>query len=157
MPRITADDVKAIYEQQGISTEGLDLEKIAAVHNDPNVPQGWEPPRVLPANWIEVMRLADGAKYTSPNQKLAAILSCGYESDQRAWLHLSVSHRDRIPTWGEFRTTKELFLGDREAIQVLPPKAKYVNLHPNVLHAFALLDINEKIGLPDFTGGTGSI
>lgn len=119
------------------------------------VPSGWTPPTVLPASWVMQQSADDGAKYINYSMNLAAILSCRYEADGRAWLHLSVSHRLRIPTWGEFRHVKELFLGDREAYTVLPPKARYVNIHPHVLHAFALLS-GEAL-LPDFTSGTGSL
>ena len=153
----TPEELEADFVRQGIPTDGVKFDKLAeAMQGGRDVP-GWEPPRVLPSNWREVERGPDGAKYMSAAASLACILSCSIESDGRAWLHMSISHRSRIPTWGELRVTKELFLGDREAIQILPPKAKYINLHPNVLHLFALLEEKEATGLPDFTGGTGSI
>lgn len=89
-------------------------------------------------------------------QRLVVILTCSYEQDDRAWLHLSVSHRSRLPSWREVREAKEIFLGEREAYQVLPPPARYVNLHPNVLHLFALLD-KDQVALPDFSRGTRSL
>jgi hypothetical protein len=67
-----------------------------------------------------------------------------------------VSHRNRVPSWRELVSVKELFLGDREAYKVLPPKSRYVNIHPNVLHVFALLDEHAS-ALPDFTRGTGGL
>lgn len=88
--------------------------------------------------------------------RLTAILSCNIEQDGRAWLHLSMSHHERIPTWKEQRVMKEQFLGDREAYSILPPRARYVNIHNNVLHLFALLDETQS-ALPDFTGGSGSL
>lgn len=115
---------------------------------------GWSPPPA-PKGWIQ--RQVDeglGASYVEPNRRLVAILSCTIENDGRAWMHFSVSHRERIPSWGELRVAKELFLGDREAYQVLPPKARYVSIHPHVLNLYALLD---GVALPDFTRGTGGI
>ncbi len=116
----------------------------------------WDPPRVLPPAWLEIERDPTGAKYKAPSMRLMVIVSCGYERDDRAWIHLSARHRDRIPTWQELAYCKTTFLGEREAYQVLPPKSRYVNLHPHVLHLFALLDDN-GVALPDFTRGTGSL
>lgn len=118
---------------------------------------GWTAPPP-PKDWKELERddvgSAVGAKYRSYTRRLTVILTCAIEDDGRAWLHLSVSHAERIPTWGELRFVKETFLGDREAYQVMPPKARYVNIHPHCLNVFALLD---GAALPDFTRGTGGI
>jgi len=46
--------------------------------------------------------------------------------------------------------------GTVEAYQVIPPKARYVNINERVLHVFALLD-EAATALPDFTRGTGSL
>lgn len=154
---MTADELKASFIRKGLTLEGVDFEKLSEAMSGKRDVPGWEPPRILPSNWREVERAPDGAEYFSAAARLACILSCSIEDDGRAWLHLSVRHKTRIPTWGELRVCKEQFLGDRQAIQVLPPKAKYINIHPNVLHLFALLDLEEWMGLPDFTGGTGSI
>lgn len=118
---------------------------------------GWSPPLVMPPAWsvVDVDPRGLGAAYTSEMLGLTALLSCGVEHDERPWLHLSVSHRVRIPTWREMREAKELFLGDREAYSILPPRARYVNINPHVLHLFARLD--GSAALPDFTRGTGSL
>lgn len=51
------------------------------------------------------------------------------------WEHVSVRHRDRIPTWEEMCQVKDLFWQDEECvIQFHPPKSVYYNKHPNVLH-----------------------
>jgi hypothetical protein len=139
-----------------INLDGVDLAKVREKQAQVEIVDGWSPPVVLPPHWTILETEEDGAKYMSRRLHLTAILSCAKENDGRAWLHLSVSHRDRIPTWTELRDTKELFLGDREAYSVLPPKARYVNIHPNVLHLFALLD-KDAVALPDFTHGTGSL
>lgn len=156
---VTADDIQSAMVARGIATDGVDFQAIADAQNDPSRRiEGWEAPVVLPPDWREFERDDQGgAKYVNSTRRLAAILSCQIEDDGRAWLHLSVSHRERIPTHGEMRTVKELFLGDRYAYAVWPPRVKYVNLHPNVLHVFALLEARDRQPLPDFTGGTGSL
>lgn len=69
--------------------------------------------------------------------------------DGQLWGHLSVCAQQpkRVPSWAELRWCKEYFLGDRKAVQILPPRAEYVNIHPNVLHLYAALEADP---LPDF-------
>ena len=69
--------------------------------------------------------------------------------DSELWLHLSVSatRPARVPTWDELKWCKEIFVGDRKAVTVLPKRAEYVNEAPHVLHLFAAL---ERDPLPDF-------
>ena len=139
-----------------INLGGIDLAALDEVQRSTQVPAGWSPPTVLPPLWTIAEMGEDGGKYVSDALSLAAILSCQVELDGRAWLHLSVSHALRIPKWGELRECKEIFLGDREAYSIMPPRARYVNIHPHVLHLFALLD-SRAVALPDFTRGTGSL
>lgn len=161
---ITAADVKRYHDALALHAERrgrrgdfstLDSEAYAREANDVDrrgVP-GWAPP-AAPKQWLIVECDPLCAGYREPNRRLLVFLSCAIENDGRAWLHLSVSHAARIPTWGELGIVKDAFLGDREAYQVMPPRSRYVNLHPHVLNVFALL---EGEALPDFTRGTGGI
>lgn len=74
--------------------------------------------------------------------------------EDKEWIHLSCSHKNKIPSWKELYEVKERFIGNRKAIQVFPVKAEYVNIMPNCLHLWACL---EDDGLPDFTCGLGTI
>lgn len=139
-----------------IDISGVNLDALAKWQEiDANNRPDWSPPVILPPSWIVVEKTADGAKYYCKPRTLRAMISCSFELDGRAWLHLSVSHRIRVPSWQELVLCKEIFLGNREAYQVLPPPERYVNIHPHVLHLFALLD--NDVVLPDFTHGTGSL
>lgn len=155
----TADEVRRDIESQPeLNSAGVDFEAVAREMNDETrlVP-GWEAPRILPAQWIEMDRDdAGGARYFCRAMSLLALLSCAIELDGRAWLHLSVSHQQRIPRWTEMAEVKRVFLGDREAYQVMPAPSRYVNINARVLHMFALLD-DKAVALPDFTRGTGSL
>lgn len=133
----------------------VDWANVARIRDSIRVPADWEPPKVLPALWEIEQVGADGAVYRSHAQSLCVILTCAVEQDRHAWLHLSLSHAARIPSWRELREAKEIFLGDREAYQILPPKERYVNIHPHVLHLFARL-VHDPV-LPDFTHGSGSL
>lgn len=51
------------------------------------------------------------------------------------WEHVSVSLENRCPTWDEMCFVKDLFWEPEECvIQYHPPRSKYVNNHPYVLH-----------------------
>lgn len=107
-------------------------------------------PGVLQSN-VRRVRDYDNAKFFDVRLrgvKLRAIV--GVEIfEGELWAHLSVSAQApaRLPTWDELGWCKRYFLGDRKAIQVLPPKAEYVNIHPHVLNLYAPLD---RDPLPDF-------
>lgn len=81
---------------------------------------------------------------TGPKGKLRIIAS-----DQEGWEHVSVSpaKNDRTPTWEEMTFVKSLFWGEEETvIQYHPPKSRYVNNHPYVLHLWKPIGI--EIPLP---------
>jgi hypothetical protein len=96
-------------------------------------------PRVLPAGWQPMREVAGG--FIHPQRHLGALFSVEREADGKRWIHVSVSHRDRLPTWDELRGVKDWLLGrDRWAIQILPVESEYVNVHPYVLHLWHCLD-----------------
>jgi len=49
-------------------------------------------------------------------------------------LHISVSHRERHPTWEELLALKEYFFGDEDTMMVMPKKECYVNVHTHCFH-----------------------
>ncbi len=58
--------------------------------------------------------------------------------DDGLW-HLSISRKDRLPTYDELKDARYQFLPDVEyAIQVFPPKSEFVNLHTFCLHLWEL-------------------
>lgn len=65
------------------------------------------------------------------NGTVAAVIC----SDGMGWDHVSVSLRDRCPTWAEMCEVKELFFDPHECVmQLHPPRADYFNNHPYCLH-----------------------
>lgn len=57
------------------------------------------------------------------------------------WDHVSVSLKDRTPTWEEMAWVKTLFFEEEEAaIEFHPPKSVYVNDTATVLHIWKPLD-----------------
>lgn len=56
-------------------------------------------------------------------------------SDQGGWDHVSISLKNRTPSWREMCYFKDLFWDEEETvIQFHPPKSEYINNHPNCLH-----------------------
>lgn len=110
-------------------------------------------PRVLTGSWTLGYRNMDGAAYCDAWNK-AVIISVARELDGKRWIHLSMSHKNRVPYWDELKDAKFIFLGDRKAIQVFPSKAEWVDICPYALHLFSCLDEDK---LPDFSRGSGSL
>ena len=57
------------------------------------------------------------------------------------WEHVSVSRSDRLPTWREMCTIKDMFWdGEDCVVQFHPPRSEYVNFHTWCLHLWRLID-----------------
>jgi hypothetical protein len=116
------------------------------------LPAGWEeleqPLRHL---WGHIDR-GYGRVYQKHGGSLRVILSCMRYGDGKAWLHVSISRKNReLPTWPAMCEVKDLFIGpERTALQVHPPRANYVNIHEACLHLWHCLDGDVT---PDFTLG----
>lgn len=68
-------------------------------------------------------------------------------SDGLQWEHVSVSRRDRCPTWDEMCQVKAIFWDDEDCVmQLHPPKSDWVNNHSFCLHLWRPLDA--EIPLP---------
>jgi hypothetical protein len=109
-------------------------------------------PLLAHPDWRIVQRSEDGAAYQHRHRPLTLIWSVAVEADGLLWQHMSMSHRDRTPTWAELIEAKEWLMGSETyAYQVAPPRAVYVNEHPYVLHLFRCLDGDGR-RLPEFSG-----
>jgi hypothetical protein len=108
-------------------------------------------PLVLPASWSQIG--VPGAMFNtyppatirayvrgSVRAGLRAFLTCEEYEGEGQWLHVSVSRLGALPSWEELKEVKELLLGDRLAVQILPPRAHWVNVHNTTLHLWARLD-----------------
>jgi len=63
-------------------------------------------------------------------------------SDGEGWDHVSVSLRNRCPTWEEMCFVKDSFFDPEETvIQYHPPKSEYVNCHDYCLHMWRPQDV----------------
>jgi len=69
-------------------------------------------------------------------------------SDGLGWEHVSVSRRDRCPTWEEMCQIKDIFWDEEDCVvQFHPPRSEYVNIHPNCLHLWRQAEV--EFPMPD--------
>jgi hypothetical protein len=111
-----------------------------------------------PRLWALVMERGDGQCWDArgPERNLRVIWSIATELDGRAWLHVSVSRPDRLPSYSDMQRVQTLFVGiDRTAYSVWPRRDRHINLHEHCLHLWAVLEGDEP--LPDFSRGGQSI
>ncbi len=111
-------------------------------------------PHILPVGYHLNSENDDGAafEYQGVRGYHTVIISAAIELDQRRWLHVSVATPSKLPTWEQLKFVKEVFIGrNKQAIQVLPSEARYVNQHPYCLHLFHCLEDSDPV--PDFTRG----
>ena len=117
-------------------------------------------PEALPAGWVEQpLPSGVGREYRrmyTYRDTTSVMISCARYDDGKRWLHVSVARRNRqAPTWELYVQVKELFIGpERTALQVLPPRSKWVSIHHGCLHLYHCLDGDVT---PDFTGGGETI
>lgn len=102
-----------------------------------------------PIGWRVIEQRLDGV--AAERLGVLVIISCAEESDGAVWIHLSLSRADHLPSNLDLRNVKNAWLGDREAYQVFPSAARYVNIHPHVLHLFSRRDAPDGV-LPHFEG-----
>lgn len=112
---------------------------------------------VTPGHWRRNHQCRGFAgAFLLPHTRLSVLLSAGRKSDGSDWLHVSVAHEFRMPTYAEIAEVKRRFVGaDRKALQVFPPESAHVNLHPHCFHLWSRLDAPD--GLPEFSGVVGGV
>jgi hypothetical protein len=111
-------------------------------------------PRALSPGWRLLEISIDGAALRDATG-LVVIVSGATEADGRRWWHVSLSRKDRLPTYDDQKTIKRLFIGDgREAYSIWPRAARHIAIHDYCLHLWCPVD---GAVLPDFARGGRSI
>jgi len=104
-----------------------------------------------PKGWV-LLRERWGTGYAAvSDSNVRIIIDCSQKSDDKWWVHISVSRAKTIPTHLDMVRVKRDFLGDRYAYVVYPPEENYVNLNKNCLHLWALVDEKKGQILPEFS------
>lgn len=97
--------------------------------------------RTIPFEWIITSIRDDSASYRHLLSMLVVRESV-HEYNGERWLHVSLSHSSRMPTWGELQTVKSIWIGDRTAYHVLPRAIKFTEDRDDAytLHIWCPLD-----------------
>jgi hypothetical protein len=62
------------------------------------------------------------------------------------WEHVSVSTRERTPTWQEMCAVKQIFWDAEDVVlQLHPARSQYVNDHPYVLHLWRSVNCRQPL------------
>lgn len=91
----------------------------------------WDKP--APLGLVEDKPILPGSRLWVVGKKpdLMSIIA----SVDRGYMHVSVAHSSRYPTWDEIHTIRDwAFPEDMEVVMVLPREVDYVNLHRNCFH-----------------------
>lgn len=101
-------------------------------------------------------------KYKPAKHKSTTVLRCIVASGEtaqqdmginHAWDHVSVSLKNRCPTWNEMTYVKDLFFLPEETVfQFHPPQSEYVNLHPYTLHLWRPLLVTVPLPPKEMVG-----
>jgi len=108
-----------------------------------------------PPGWVLSEMRGDGAAWINQKRQLVVIASYSIELDRHYWLHLSMSHRSRIPTYDEMKYLKRHWAGPGEkAMEIHAPDSEHVNICSRARHLWVCMTGDP---LPDFTAGLRSI
>jgi hypothetical protein len=111
-------------------------------------------PQVLPDGWTILQPWGDGFAYKYRNG-IRVIVSTGDwpEGSGQDWMHISVSRKDRLPSWDDMKFVKNTFAEKYFGYQVFAPPSAHVNIHDFCLHIWVPLTGEPPI--PNFgSGGT---
>lgn len=87
------------------------------------------------------------------DRRSSVIISVARFEDGEEWVHASIAHDDRVPSYEELVALHKA-MGGGWAVQVFAPPADHISIHPNALHLWGRLD-RSRIH-PDF-GKNGTI
>lgn len=57
-----------------------------------------------------------------------------YRTVDGGLLHISISHKKRLPTWDEVKEARTLAPDNMTMAMILPPESEYVNIHNFCFH-----------------------
>lgn len=79
--------------------------------------------------------------YNNISRALIVVSSEEIMDNDKSYIHISLSHKNKIPDWETVKYVKENFIGeDKDAFIYFPVKSEYVNFMPYCLHLWSELD-----------------
>ena len=98
-------------------------------------------------NYPERFRIENGGEEGGPGAFIIPREVSGdlviIAAEGMGWAHVSVSLKDRCPSWREMCMVKDFFFGkDVWAMQLHSPEGENINVHPFCLHLWRPLDVS---------------
>lgn len=93
----------------------------------------------------ECVQFMTGRLYRIPFNgiKLTVIATLDTDDNGITWENVSVSLKNRLPTWQELKFIKMLFWDpEDEVLQFFPPQSQYVDVHKNCLHLWRPINVD---------------
>jgi len=106
------------------------------------------------ATWLVPSRFGPDGWIMDSRDSQSRVIVTADGFDETEWVHASISHRDRMPTYDDMALLHEATFGDGWAYQVFAPPAHHINIHEHALHLWGRAD-GEPV-LPNF-GEMGTI
>lgn len=101
----------------------------------------WDGPFEIPSHLPLAIIDPDKSTLFTSKDGLRLFISLELHEKEEKWLHVSVSRRDRNPSWEDLKEVKDAFIGpDKVAVQVLPRAKDYINIHEFCFHLWHCLD-----------------
>ncbi|WP_239404496.1 hypothetical protein [Frankia sp. Cj3] len=111
--------------------------------------------RSIGPGWKHRPRLGFAVALYHASAQLGVLASVGPWEDGHDWIHASIAHPWRNPTYDELVALHHAIFGSTMyAFQVFAPSDAHINIHEHALHLFGRVDGTSP--LPDF-GRTGTI
>lgn len=83
----------------------------------------------------------DGWRMFAKNGRSSVIVTCATWPDGQQWVHASIAHDDRMPSYADLVVLHRSVWGETGwAFQVFAPPSDHVNIHEHALHLYGRLD-----------------
>ena len=97
-----------------------------------------EPPKDWKYVGTALTDAGDCAVYKHKSSTLTVMRSIDDLGDGKPVLHVSVSRKNKLPSWEDLKRCKTIFMGaDVDAYHVIPKATDYVNMNQNTMHLWA--------------------
>lgn len=95
----------------------------------------------IPAGWNHNGIFGRSAVYINKINSMTVLISLDrINPDEFNTLHVSVSRKNKLPTWDDLKKVKHDFIGaEGEAFQCFPKNSEFVNMHSYCMHLWSTL------------------
>lgn len=111
--------------------------------------------RYMGAGWVMSNMGPSGITMWQQRSGYSVIVSEAPLLDGNYWLHASIAHRERMPSYDDLKVLHNAAFNDRYAYQLFVPSSKHYSFHNFALHLWGRSDGTPCT--PDFIAELGTI